>query len=1750
MQYVKGIVKSHITLYLFVLFTSFSVFSATKSPQYPSRYVESGQYVVKLKQVMQDQAASTMLTQGMQEEGEKLNISSATQTGGFPGFRLKSMFPRMQAKALASRSLQDKQNASPLSRTYLMFMPESTMLRDDVLNIVASLDDVEAVEPVFIRSTGEVKTNSDSDSSNVTVTIGSSSPTAQYHLESFQLPDAQEFLESQGVNPGGSEDVVVAVIDTGLDIDHPEFEGRLWVNSDEIPGNGRDDDRNGVVDDVNGANFVGDDATNDIRDFNGHGTHVAGIIGANDDGRGVTGIAPNVQLMIVRASQTNGRLLSSDIAESIIYAHENGADVINMSFGGTVRSFLELDALTQAFSSSVLVASAGNNGSTNNRECAIAVEFEEIYPASYDYVLGVMAHDQNNTLALFSNRDCIVRDLIEYELAAPGVSIVSTVPNEGFAGFDGTSQAAPMVSGAAALARSFYNDRTLYTSRFIMGQLVGNASLSIMNRSGGGEAEYPEVQLLQSLTQFPLPDLSVVDSHVFDSNSLNSANDVDGRIDAGETVELGVTLKNHWGSASNVRATLIPRPTVQGSLDDPFVDVLVGEIEMGDIGNFATLNNLVLDELGEPLGLSPGFVVNISSDTPNNYILTFSILITAIDGNGQIYTEELDEAFELSVNRGQALPVIVREDMVLTPDRLWLVETPVLIQEGVTVTVEAGTQIQFFTSDPDTPQTGQLAPRLQVDGSFIVKGSAAEPVRIFPSSFHSGELVEISRTLPGTVDMEFVEIVNPNLNGNIQRVDHASVSFNSSDGFSRDRGNWNVFNTTNTAFRNSHDIEFFDSRFRSNFNFDSSSNSRGTRAQIFQHNLFDGIVSSAPDLQSVFTGLFTGQVEMAHIGNVFLRNLATRNNALPNTIEPRQLGSNRANLSTLAMNNVGRPAINESFFFLEPLHFDGKTYVMSTWDRAGLPFFGLFPENHIRTNILIGEALGGHPVSLNTDTEYSAVFDYAFAEARKIIEGEYDNECGGSCETVFPTLFNFLPFFTSLSGMEPSPTGVYSWTTGESDISPLFRENYFDSRFFGSDDFRRDESFPLFLSLDSGIGNDEDEVGPTVRVPDFSIFEIEGRISKSEIERRFTQFEETTYHQFYDNAILNYWWSTNPQHWLRILSTEIDTFLTSSTHRNNPGDIRLINRNYWGAATRSQIQQSLLDFNAGNFDGFEYVFDPVLDTPPENTFPFVADVKIDTQATSDVTQFGVEPITVTLTFNRDMDRSVQPGVFFAPNAPYTDREVLGDWISDRQWQAQYDVPPTIEGGFQYLSVFNAVSEDDPWLRSGNDFARFRFLVSTSGTLSTSQLNAQNLAEGVLVEWDIDNTNFNVINIFRSTDPNDNFRLVHRTYRNSTDNTFVDTSVTDNTEYFYQLSVGLDGEETLVSQTARIVRDSTDVSDPDDGNPGVGGGTLAVPFDFDGDGAADVAVRRPSNFMQFIRNSSDEGIQRIAFGRNPNDIPISGDFDGDGITDVGVRRASNQTWFILNSSGQDLISGNADGITRMRFGLNAADIPVPADYDGDGITDLAVRRPSNQTWFVRNSSGVDEVTGNSDGITRFVFGRDVQDIPVVADYDGDGRADFAVRRPSTQMWFIHNSSGVDVLTGFNDGISRRRFGTREEDIPVPADFDGDGRADLAVRRPSTESWFVLNSSGSNFNSGRNDGIQRVTFGRDSADIPIVGDYDGDGIADFAVRRPSTQMQFILRSSDNEVDRIQFGLQASDIPLAAPIQTRMQMASRAQ
>jgi thermitase len=235
----------------------------------------------------------------------------------------------------------------------------------------------------------------------------------------------------------GDPDVVIAIIDFGVDLAHPDLQSQIWTNADEVPDNGVDDDGNGYVDDVYGWDFANDD--NDPQDDRGHGTHVAGIAAAaTDNANGVAGIGFNSTILAIKAGNgETGNVAYSNIAWSLYYAADNGADVINLSVGGYSNPYYLQDAVDYAWSKGcLLVGAVGNNDRS-----------DPFYPAAYDNVIGVSATDQTDTRASWSNYGSQV------SVAAPGVSIYSTYWNNGstYNSLSGTSMAGPHVAGLAVL---------------------------------------------------------------------------------------------------------------------------------------------------------------------------------------------------------------------------------------------------------------------------------------------------------------------------------------------------------------------------------------------------------------------------------------------------------------------------------------------------------------------------------------------------------------------------------------------------------------------------------------------------------------------------------------------------------------------------------------------------------------------------------------------------------------------------------------------------------------------------------------------------------------------------------------------------------------------------------------------------------------------------------------------------------------------------------------------------------------------------------------------------------------------------------------------------------------------------------------------------------------------------------------------------------------------------------------------------
>jgi PKD repeat protein/subtilisin family serine protease len=467
----------------------------------------------------------------------------------------------------------------------------------------------------------------------------------------------------------GTQTVVIAIVDSGIDLTHPDLAGRLWVNPGEIPGNGLDDDNNGYVDDVNGWNFV--HGTNNLYDGNGHGTQVAGVAAATaNDGVGIAGLCWNCRIMPVRVMADSGVSNYSDIAAGVIYAADKGARVINLSLGGYAYSNALRDAVNYAVSKgAVVVGGAGNDN--------VAAPF---YPAAYENVIAVAATDPDDHKVNFSNYGTWV------DLSAPGAVITTTFLGGDWGPANGTSLSAPFVSGLAALILSRWPD---WTPAMVRNQLEQTADpIDALNPAYAGLLGAGRINAAAAL-QEPHPVLTVAGTSV-DGDPL-------GHPTPGMTTTLAVTLRNAWADATGVSGVL--------STADPYVTVLTGTVSYGDIPAGATATH------------SPTYQFTTRPDTPYSHPIPFTLTVTA---NGGAYTATLPFTITMRSSDEHFCGTIA-EDTTWTRDKTYILDCNVGIAPGYTLTIQAGTIVRV---------NGNWS--LNVGGTLIADGTAAQPIRFMP----------------------------------------------------------------------------------------------------------------------------------------------------------------------------------------------------------------------------------------------------------------------------------------------------------------------------------------------------------------------------------------------------------------------------------------------------------------------------------------------------------------------------------------------------------------------------------------------------------------------------------------------------------------------------------------------------------------------------------------------------------------------------------------------------------------------------------------------------------------------------------------------------------------------------------------------------------------------------------------------------------------------------------------------------------
>jgi hypothetical protein len=342
----------------------------------------------------------------------------------FKKHRIKTMRKLRSSEGFSSIQ---KQGIKPRKRYRYVLNVEDGRTVTETIQTLKQEAEVEVAQPNFIYK--------------ISLTPNDPRFSEQYAPSMVHLPEAWNVCT-------GNKSTIIAVIDTGVQITHPDLVNQIWTNTAEIPGNGIDNDNNGFIDDIHGWNFYNDDAN--PSDGNGHGTHVAGIVSAQaNNGAGVAGTGFNCTIMPLRAGSANGEFWSDTLASAIDYARENGAKVINMSLGGEMGGdLLFATAVANAIAADIVVVAAAGNNSED-------IDVNQIAPACLPNVIAVSAARESGVFdTRYSNFGASI------SLCAPGTHILSTVPTNDYELLSGTSMASPCVAGIAGLIRSAYPSAT------------------------------------------------------------------------------------------------------------------------------------------------------------------------------------------------------------------------------------------------------------------------------------------------------------------------------------------------------------------------------------------------------------------------------------------------------------------------------------------------------------------------------------------------------------------------------------------------------------------------------------------------------------------------------------------------------------------------------------------------------------------------------------------------------------------------------------------------------------------------------------------------------------------------------------------------------------------------------------------------------------------------------------------------------------------------------------------------------------------------------------------------------------------------------------------------------------------------------------------------------------------------------------------------------------------------------------------
>jgi len=459
---------------------------------------------------------------------------------------------------------------------------------DDLMQVFELMDELQNLSGIILYAEPNYLMKTDA------LTPNDSLYSFQYNASQMNVDSVWHVMQDSSITDDG---IVIAIIDTGVDTNHVDLQGKRFTNYIEANGlPGVDDDGNGFIDDVSGWDFVNLD--NHAADDNSHGTHCAGIAVGKHNSKGIAGISKGAKYMPIKGLESSGGSNSATLAQGVVYAANNGADILSMSFGGYGRSLAQENALAYAYAFSLPVGAAGNDALCIRNDGLLCPDGRypaPMYPGALTYVLAAQATQQNpgwnGYRVWFSNYDfdgptfTDYPDEFNYEVYAPGAGIISTIPGGTYANYSGTSMACPAVAGSVAMYKAFRPNNTkekLFID-YIMSWYDIKGTFT-KNQGWTSPASFPSIDVVKAIWPEEQPLIWMKSFTILDS----ALGDGDFKLDAGEIVNGKVDVKNLGTYSDSVYVGVR-----MSQFEDKSVVHFIDSISfLGSISSYASMSNI------------------------------------------------------------------------------------------------------------------------------------------------------------------------------------------------------------------------------------------------------------------------------------------------------------------------------------------------------------------------------------------------------------------------------------------------------------------------------------------------------------------------------------------------------------------------------------------------------------------------------------------------------------------------------------------------------------------------------------------------------------------------------------------------------------------------------------------------------------------------------------------------------------------------------------------------------------------------------------------------------------------------------------------------------------------------------------------------------------------------------------------------------------------------------------------------------